>query len=168
MRIDPDILMTLIRQHFNAEGQKLLTCTRWKDGIDIDQPVYAIEAFAEAVAALDSWRPIETAPRDGTTIDLWVSGEFPARYENCYYGKPHHECHSQYCDSCPEDLNVNAWRWHFFSQQITPSHWRPVPTGPEQNTPETGQHRLARQAAPIGNAQEHRASGHRSFPSKLL
>lgn len=52
MRIDPDILMKLIRQHFNAEGQKLLTCTRWKDGIDIDQPVYAIEAFAEAVAGL--------------------------------------------------------------------------------------------------------------------
>lgn len=35
---------------------------------------------------------------------------------------------------------------------------------PKQNTPETGQHRLARQAAPIGNAQEHRASGRRSIP----
>lgn len=44
--------MKLIRQHFNAEGQKLLTCTRWKDGIDIDQPTYAIEAFAESVAAM--------------------------------------------------------------------------------------------------------------------
>lgn len=33
-----------------------------------------------------------------------------------------------------------------------------------KNTPETGQHRLARQAAPIGNAQEHRALGRRSFP----
>lgn len=124
-------------------------------------------ANAKLIAAA-MWQPIETAPRDGTTIDLWVSGEFPARYENCYFGKPHHECYSQYCDSCPEDMNVDAWRWHFFSQQIKPSHWRPVPTGPEPNTPETGQHRLARQAAPIGNAQEHRASGRRSFPSKPL
>jgi hypothetical protein len=52
LRIDPDVLMKLIRQHFNEAAAKPLICTRWKDGIDIDQPAYAIEAFAESVAAL--------------------------------------------------------------------------------------------------------------------
>lgn len=52
MRIDPDILMKLIRQHFNDDAAKPLVCTRWKDGIDIDRPTYAIEAFAESIAAL--------------------------------------------------------------------------------------------------------------------
>lgn len=46
--MDRDAVMNLIRQHFAPELQKAVTFTRWKDGIDIDIPVYAIEAFAEA------------------------------------------------------------------------------------------------------------------------
>lgn len=43
---DHDTMMRLIRQHFNEEAQQLLTFTRWKDGIDIEYPTYAIEALA--------------------------------------------------------------------------------------------------------------------------
>jgi hypothetical protein len=28
-----------------------------------------------AIAAIDGWRPISTAPKDGTFVDLWVLGE---------------------------------------------------------------------------------------------
>lgn len=107
---------------------------------DVTEPTHDLKRLVREIAkrAAPGWQPIESAPRDGTTIDLWVGGEFPARYENCYFGTPHHECYSQYCDSCPEDMNVKAWRWHFFSQQITPTHWMPVPTGPEQNNPPRG------------------------------
>lgn len=49
MKIDRDLLMHLIRQHFGPELQKAVTFTRWKDGIDIEHSTYAIEAFADAV-----------------------------------------------------------------------------------------------------------------------
>lgn len=46
---DSDLLMRLIRQHFNEDYVHKLTVTRWKDGIDVQYPVYAIEAFAADV-----------------------------------------------------------------------------------------------------------------------
>jgi len=71
LRIDQDTLMQLIRQHFGPDLRKAVTLTRWKDGIDVDQPTYAIEAFAEAaVDTVLSWRGIETAPIDGR----WILG----------------------------------------------------------------------------------------------
>ncbi len=45
---DRDTMMDLIRTHFGPELQLACTFKRWKDGIDIDYPIYAIEAFAEA------------------------------------------------------------------------------------------------------------------------
>lgn len=45
---DHDTMMRLIRTHFSPELQKAVTMTRWKDGIDVDYPTYAIEAFFEA------------------------------------------------------------------------------------------------------------------------
>lgn len=48
---DHDTMMQLIRQHFGPELQKAVTFTRWKDGIDVDFPIYAIEAFAQGAAA---------------------------------------------------------------------------------------------------------------------
>ncbi|HEY2011390.1 MAG TPA: hypothetical protein VGH23_20545 [Rhizomicrobium sp.] len=35
VKIDDDILLALIYRHFNEQGQKLLTFTRWKDSIDV-------------------------------------------------------------------------------------------------------------------------------------
>ena len=48
---DHDTMMRLIREHFNEDCQRLLTFTRWKDGIDVQYPVYAIEAFYDAARA---------------------------------------------------------------------------------------------------------------------
>ncbi len=76
-----------------------------------------------------TWRTMDSAPKDGTVVDLWVGGH---RLADCFYGPPHHECISQYCDSCPDDLNVKAWRWTMFSERVTPSHWMPIPAAPVQ------------------------------------
>lgn len=61
----------------------------------------------------DGWQSMETAPKDGKPLDLWIGGhEFPRRVPDAYWGRPYHTCGEagQYCDSCPPDLEVDAWR----------------------------------------------------------
>lgn len=69
--------------------------------------------LSTAPSAPDGWQPIETAPKDGTT--LWVLDEL--------YGKPwHYEC------------NWNGIEWyHGFGvawPDARPTHWRPLPAPP--------------------------------------
>jgi hypothetical protein len=87
-RPDHDTMMRMIRHHFSEAVQKALTHTRWKDGIDVDYPCYAIEAFAEDAAAsiplpakhLHKWHddfgpvlwwkfPVKEPPYAGTPLD---------------------------------------------------------------------------------------------------
>ncbi|EMG53118.1 hypothetical protein WYI_13807 [Ochrobactrum sp. CDB2] len=79
----------------------------------------------------DGWEPIETAPKDGTIIDLW-SSEF-GRQPDCFWGKRSHCCgeDGQYCDSDwhsePESWIDSAQNTQTFDD-IT--HWRPLPASP--------------------------------------
>lgn len=68
-----------------------------------------------AIAALEQWRPIETAPKN-QVIDLWVmvdekTGE-GVRKVNCYW---------------------EQGRWIGFSclYQYRPTHWMPLPAAPD-------------------------------------
>lgn len=65
MKIDQDVVMTLIRKHFNEKLQAVVTFKRWKDGIDVDYPIYAIEAFAEAVVQMERERVKKCGDRLG-------------------------------------------------------------------------------------------------------
>lgn len=85
-------------------------------------------ANVAVICAMPVWQDIDTAPRDGTTVDCWVAGH---RLENCFFGRPHHECLSEYCDSCPDDLEVECWRWSFGNEPINPTHWMPLPAAPQ-------------------------------------
>jgi hypothetical protein len=64
------------------------------------------------------WQPIETAPKDGTVIDLWCGGE---RYADCQWYK-------------------NEWREYRYDDfdslallpvERLPTHWMPLPTAPK-------------------------------------
>ena len=71
------------------------------------------------------WQPIETAPLDGTYIDLWDG------YMNCrvtdaawtyhYYrnGKP----------EGPKSWGIDSRDWAFCEK---PTHWMPIPKPPEE------------------------------------
>ena len=40
-------LFALMRKHLTDSQRKALTITRWKDGIDIDEPAYGLHRIAE-------------------------------------------------------------------------------------------------------------------------
>jgi hypothetical protein len=87
------------------------------------------------------WQPIETAPKDGTLIDLWVNGE---RLPDCFWHAP------EWCD--PDER-----RWHqkyaetspdcSFAVDGSPSHWMPRPVAP---------HGVAPSAEPEGDGDYYR------------
>lgn len=66
---------------------------------------------------MTEWQPIETAPKDGTTVDLWCVAGFGAaeRAPGMEYrdGSWEHEL-------AGDELN-EGW---------TPAHWRPLPPPP--------------------------------------
>ena len=73
------------------------------------------------------WQPIETAPKNGTRIDLWAKAWLPAfdrfefrRFADCYWSKGDTMC------------NVKA-AWAGLDREWRPTHWMPLPSPP---TPE--------------------------------
>lgn len=82
----------------------------------------AIRAQAAQIEALESlvaWRPIETAPKDGTHVDLWAGEE---RVADCRW-------------------NISRRRWEHWGWgdydgmdmvkvDFEPTHWIPIPSAP--------------------------------------
>lgn len=65
-----------------------------------------------ALLAATQWRPIETAPKDGTHIlGLLEDGEVERIH---WYKYPTHSC----------------WETSYFESEITPTHWMPLPKPP--------------------------------------
>ena len=64
------------------------------------------------------WKPIETAPKDGTIIDLYFKKG--GRQPNCFYGR-----NGWYYDEVRETLSAN-----FYTDDVNPIYWRPLPTLP--------------------------------------
>lgn len=94
---------------------------------DIIQLVGRIRELERAA----EWRPIETAPKDGTVIDLWVGDH---RRTSCFWGLPHHCCGEMgsYCDSEWHDL-VDGWVDDMnepLGEFASPTHWMPLPPTP--------------------------------------
>lgn len=82
------------------------------------------------MATLIGWQPIETAPKDGSIIDLLCED---GRWADCYWGAPEHCCGEagQYCDSEWHGA-PDGWVWstmnEFLPSEEPPTHWMPVPS----------------------------------------
>lgn len=92
-----------------------------------------------AVEYVPVWQPIETAPKNGTAVDVWCDdpdGGF--RIADAFYGIPYHECISQYCDSCPPDRTVKKWREPLGNSPIKPKFWMPITRPAAVTSPDRG------------------------------
>jgi hypothetical protein len=81
-----------------------------------------------------AWQPISTAPRDGTVIDLWCTGEPDdiAFYCRDLFGKRQGRVTECYFD--------RGWRPCMGLTRgallpVEPTHWRPLPNPPEEIEP---------------------------------
>jgi hypothetical protein len=95
-------------------------------------------ASYDALIAASSWQPIETAPKDGTTIDLWLGNH---RVADAWWGRPEHSCGEmgRHCDNHP---SYDGWCDVFGyvtgpdgHESGEPSHWQPLPAPPKEQTP---------------------------------
>lgn len=77
----------------------------------------SVEDLARAYLDATEWRPIETAPKDGTPVDLWVESVELMRYPQCVY-------------------RDGKWFSNFgplgqsSPLRVRPTHWRPLPEPP--------------------------------------
>lgn len=85
------------------------------------------EAMLDAAPALPAagWLPIESAPRDGTMVDLWADG----RYPNCKW------MISEARDTGDEEWCRLSWHttfddWFWMDIEADPTHWREPPAPP--------------------------------------
>jgi len=106
---------------------------------DIEPKAHAAlraSAKGEAEFRREAWRPIETAPKDGTLIVLHVDWERLSVVG--YFGPMKHDPH----DSVD---NQHTWRVAWDESRIAdgydaPTHWQPLPPPPISPTPsDTGE-----------------------------
>lgn len=64
-----------------------------------------------------SWRPIDTAPRDGTYFDVWIPSDYGG-YRVANLKRTERGTFFQYCHPFPADL------------ARMPTHWMPLPPAP--------------------------------------
>lgn len=83
----------------------------------------AVGYIPEIRAALEriQWMPIESAPKDGTKVDVWISHDVNERFSDAYF-----------------DKQENLWCWDIeeSGKRITfnatpPAYWMPLPTPPK-------------------------------------
>jgi hypothetical protein len=91
--------------------------TRWKTEL----PTTATAVTAYLAAAGDGWRPIESAPKDGRSLMVWIADDQIAG--------PH--------VLAPISITAeNAWWDDSTCDRIEPlgsvTHWRPLPAPPQQ------------------------------------
>lgn len=91
----------------------------WEDAEESARETSRSLARAALKAMQDGWQPIETAPKDGTRIDVWfqLTIDHGARWANVLWS-PEHEIWS----GGPPSQYKDGW---------VATHWMPFPASPE-------------------------------------
>ena len=128
-------LAAAIKRHFAGDSFIKASIPARPDDTDL----MLTDALASAIAALraqppapSGWQPIETAPKDGTLVDLFVDGHREA--DCCWHRLDWEIAHLQW----PTD----SMGWATWSERDgeygrfdpAPTHWQPFPAPPQ--TPE--------------------------------
>lgn len=102
----------------------------------------ALQALRDVGAHVETWQPIETAPRDGTLIDAWRDSS----RETVYWGFPPHDCGEMgaYCDSDWHSIKQPGWICSTFGEFVGGkhdpfTHWMPLPRPPLAAAPGAGE-----------------------------
>lgn len=115
--------MTTPKQ-IEAATHAIWNIRKYADPAWVDSSQLAQAALDAAEAA--AWEPIETAPKDGTIIDVWL-GDADASDVEFYCGR--------------DTRRSASWRWLDGKWRpemglvsvpmfVVPTHWRPLPKGP--------------------------------------
>lgn len=98
----------------------LVKCNSCQAQTIVRSNVFAtIAAWNTRARSEQGWRPIETAPKDGTVIDVWCSVE-KCRFTDCYW----HERHNSFV----KDHGYPVQTTIFYHE---PTHWIFPPSAPE-------------------------------------
>lgn len=76
---------------------------------------------------MSGWKPIATAPKDGTLVDLWLHGNMPiGRQANCRFDTGFWQYHHPNVGWLNvETLSIKATHWYDFGDG------KPMPDAPE-------------------------------------
>lgn len=97
-------------------------CSNWDEGsedarVAAELCAFRVKSCAAGDAALDSWRPIASAPRDGTVVLGYDEGVAPMQF----------------------NARTERWEiefgtlWADGSSLCTPTHWQPLPAKPAKS-----------------------------------
>ena len=80
---------------------------------------------------MKGWQPIDTAPRDGTLIDVWIGGEFPGRRPDVSWREP---SDSEWWVHGGDTIETPDATWHDCFGPLgrceQPTHWMQLPEPP--------------------------------------
>lgn len=82
------------------------------------------------------WRPIDTAPRDGTKIDVWVTGEekelsfYCTEYDRRGGRVPHVQWHKNGPNEPSWYICGGIMAYALTVSGLSVTHWQPIPDAP--------------------------------------
>jgi hypothetical protein len=76
------------------------------------------------------WQPIETVPKDGTPVDLWVRGTITQREWRI--------ADAMWDAGAPIDCWQDGCGRRFYPDRVTPLFWMRAPSGPSSSEPPAG------------------------------
>jgi len=96
------------------------------------------ETIRTALQSAREWMPIESAPRDGTPVDLWLgNAEFPRRETDCVFREftesewhTHHTEDEHGKDTDKHWFDSGFRGWPFVGDDF-PTHWMKTPPAPK-------------------------------------